>query len=298
MALDNHHRSPWRWTLVLLLCAGCSVEIVHDVDENTANDLLAVLNRHGIEGDKVRAVQGTKASYTVAVPRSEAAEAWKVLRQENLPRAAQQGLGEVFANTSLVPTATQERALMHHALAGELSRTLQSVEGVLEARVHLVLTARDPLTPPDAPVSRPKASVLLRVRPHSSLSRESVQKLVAGSVKDLQPERVSVVVVKDRPRQRQAAAATGALRGLGPFRVAPGSRTPLLLTLVAALALVALLGAANILLLRRLRRLAARSTASDGGVTSSRLEGSLGLIERSLGARSRSRTTGAGRDNS
>ena len=197
--------------------AGCSVEIIHDVEESTANEVLATLQRSGIDGEKLRSVQGSKATYTVAVPRGQAAEAWKILRRENLPRPAQEGLGEVFGKTGLVPTATQERALMHHALAGELSRTLQSVRGVLEARVHLVLPARDPLAPPDAPQSPSKASVLLRVSGKCPLEREAVQRLVAGSVKDLKTEAVSVVIVEQEAGRHAAGAGDAAASSVGPI---------------------------------------------------------------------------------
>jgi type III secretion protein J len=278
--------------------AGCSVEIIHDVEESTANEVLATLQRSGIDGEKLRSVQGSKATYTVAVPRGQAAEAWKILRRENLPRPAQEGLGEVFGKTGLVPTATQERALMHHALAGELSRTLQSVRGVLEARVHLVLPARDPLAPPDAPQSPSKASVLLRVSGKCPLEREAVQRLVAGSVKDLKTEAVSVVIVEQEAGRHAAGAGDAAASSVGPFKVAPGSRGGLLLTLVGALVLVAFLGVVAIVLLRRNRRLLGQlqqSRSYDGsGGTASRLDSSLSLLERSLGSRG-SRATGEGK---
>jgi len=284
-------------TLICALLVGCSVEILHDVDEATANEVLATLERRGIDGDKIRAVQGSTSTYTVSVPRGEAAAAWKILRSENLPRPEQAGLGEVFGKTGLVPTATQERALMHHALSGELARTLQSVDGVLEARVHLVLPSRDPLSPPDMPVSPAKASVLLRLGGKAPLKREDVQRLVAGSVKDLAPERVSVVIVHAKANAPGAAATP--LRSVGPFTVAAGDRTALVATLVAGLVLVALLGAGVIVLVRRGRVLAARARrVAESGETASRLEGSLGLIERSLASRSRSRATGGGRGSS
>lgn len=287
-------RREWL-TLTCVLLVGCSVEILHDVDEATANEVLATLERRGVEGDKARTVQGSTSTYTVTVPRGEAAEAWKILRSENLPRPQQAGLGEVFGKTGLVPTATQERALMHHALSGELARTLQSVDGVLEARVHLVLPSRDPLSPPDTPVSRAKASVLLRLGGEAPLKREAIQRLVAGSVKDLEPERVSVVLVHASAGAPAAAAAP--LRSVGPFTVAAGDRAALVATLVAGLVLVALLGAGVIVLVRRNRVLAARRKG-ERGETASRLEGSLGLIERSLASRSRSRATGEGRGSS
>ena len=48
-------------------------------------------------------------------------------------------LERTFAQASLVPTATEERVRAAQALSGELSRSLERLEGVLDARVHLSL---------------------------------------------------------------------------------------------------------------------------------------------------------------
>jgi type III secretion protein J len=273
--------------IMVALLVGCSSEIIHDVDEAEANEILAALQQRGLGGETLRQVQGSKASYTVRVARGDAVQAWRVLREENLPRPRRKGLGEVFGQSTLVPTATQERALMHHALAGELSKTLQSVGGVLEARVHVVLPARDPLTPADAPTPAPRASVLLRTSGPSPLSRAEVQQLVAGSVDALRPEAVSVLIVSS-PGQRPPA--TAALARLGPFLVAEGSRGLLRLTLLGVSGLLLLLAAAVVLLARRHRALQVRlrraPTVEQVTVRSRDLEASLGLVARSLtGAR-------------
>jgi type III secretion protein J len=273
---------------VLALLVGCSSEIIHDVSEAEANEILGALQQRGLGGEKLRHVQGSKASYTVRVARADAVQAWRVLRDENLPRPERKGLGEVFGTSTLVPTATQERALIHHALAGELSKTLQSVAGVLEARVHVVLPARDPLAPADVPAPAPRASVLLRTSGPSPLSRVEVQQLVAGSVDAMKPEAVSVLIVSSH--QQPPATATGALSRLGPFLVAESSRGLLRVTLLGALGLVLLLVAALLLLARRHRALQLRhrraAPVEDVAIRSRDLESSLGLVARSLtGAR-------------
>lgn len=281
--------SVWHRAVCLLVVGaaawGCSTEIVHDLPEAEANQILAALHGHGITGHKSRHAQGSKATYTVAVQRSDAVRAWQILREENLPRPRRKGLGEVFGDTGLVPTATQERALMHHAVAGELTRTLEAVDGVLEARVHVVLPVRDPLSPADAPRPGPKASVLLRVAGEPPIGAEDVKRLVAGAVKELRPKAVSVVVARGIPRPRAGAGAAAAMASVGPFNVAPGSRTPLLATLVATLALVLVLAAVVVLLVRRNRVLAGRAEPAGGGPSpdlSRSVASSMSLINRSL----------------
>ena len=224
-------------TLLVLALGGCRAEIVHDLDEPQANQILDVLNRRAIGARKSRVTRGSAATYTVSVARGDAPRAWRVLREHNLPRPKTKGVGELFGNVGLVPTATQERALMHQALAGELSRTLQRVDGVRDARVHVVLPEKKPFASGDSKAPEPRASVLLKVGKHAPLTAGEVKRLVAGAVDGLDEKRVSVVIVK-------APAAAGGkqheaprLASVGPFDVAPGSRGPLLATLIALLVL-------------------------------------------------------------
>jgi type III secretion protein J len=155
----------------------------------------------------------------------------------------------VYAHPSLVPTATEERARYLEALSGEIERTLETVDGVVSARVHLVLEESDPLEGGKARVPA-QAAVLLKTRPPLPTMKEAdVQKLVAASVPGLSPAAVAVVAT---PAAEARAAA--ALAPVGPLRVSPGTRSLLVGTLVAALGL---LGALAALLLFTARRLAA-----------------------------------------
>jgi type III secretion protein J len=269
---------------LLTLLSGCNTEILHDVSEAEANEVLVALQQQGIPTEKVRSGEGNKTSYTLRVGRGDAVKAWRVLRQESLPRPKQKGLGEVFGQAGLVPTATQERAMMYQALAGEIARTLQSVEGVREARVHVVLPQRDPLSPADGPQSAPRASVLLRTTSPPPLSKEEVQKLVAGSVDGLALDAVTVLLVTGQglPQAKQTAAT---LARVGPFLVAEGSRTALRVALVGSMALLLLMSVALFLLIRRnraLRTLAIRPSAERSAALSGSLESSLGIVSRSI----------------
>ena len=270
-----------------LLGAACSSPLVHDLDEAEANQTLALLQQRGINAEKLRSVEGNRTTYTIQVGRAQAASAWQVLRQENLPRPRPPGVNELFGKPGLVPTAIQERTLAHHALSGELARTLQTLDGVLEARVHLVLVARDPLSPPDAPAPSPRASVLLRLAPGSAtVDRQEVQQLVAGAVEGLRAEAVTVVM--NRTSVAPAAAGSTELARLGPFQVGSGSRSALRGVLIGGVALVLLLSLALVLILRRHRALLRTGTAAPApspDAVPANLESSLGLLGRSMASR-------------
>src|SRR4029079_3536639 len=116
-------------------------------DERAANESIGALEHAGIGTEKVAEEGGgggTAATFTVRVARPEAARALELLRSLGLPRDRRHGFAEVYGQPSLIPTASEERARYLEALGGEIERTLETADGVVSARVHLVLEENDP----------------------------------------------------------------------------------------------------------------------------------------------------------
>ncbi|HEU4385814.1 MAG TPA: secretion protein [Anaeromyxobacteraceae bacterium] len=183
--------------LPVLLGACAGEAILHGVDEAQANRVVVALSEAGVQGRAERG-EGEEAGFTVSVDAADAGRARRVLAERELPRQRPPGFAEVFAKGSLVPTPVEERALYHHALAGELSRSLETLDGVVEARVHLALPSPDPLRPE---ASRPpRAGVLVKCRPEARARLEAlqdgIQSLVAGAAEGLDPASVSVVLAE------------------------------------------------------------------------------------------------------
>jgi len=253
------------------------VEIVHDLDEPQANTIVAMLQREGVATNKTRQESGQKSTYTITVQRADAPRAWQLLRKQNLPRPATPGFGEVFKAGSLVPTTAQQRAMMRHALSGEITQTLQSIEGVQQARVHIVLPRRDPLAPRDQQNPTARASVLLKITHPEAVKSHDIQKLVAGAVEGLAMKDVGVVMLNTAGARKTEAVDVPTV-AVGPFAVAANSRISLVITLLGAIVLLLLSGLAILVLAIRLRR--AHQTAA--AAPSPALEASMGLIERSF----------------
>jgi type III secretion protein J len=234
------------------LAGGCSTNILHGIDERAANDAARALERAGIGAEKVAEEAGgagTGVRFTVRVARGDGARALDLLRALGLPREPRHGIAETYGQPSLIPTASEERARYVDALAGEIERTLESVDGVVSARVHLVLEEADPLAAEGKPRSPARAAVLLATRAgRTPLPSDDVQRLVAGSVAGLDPASVAVVTtVAPAPPDETATFAA-----IGPLRVTPGSRTLLVGALATAIGLLAVLAALLLLTARRL----------------------------------------------
>jgi type III secretion protein J len=241
-------------TIVSTALVACTQPVQHGLDETQANLAVGLLERAGVgahkEAEEGSGGGGDPVTFTVSVARADGPRALDLLRAEGLPRAKHGGFATVYGEPSLIPTATEERARYMQALAGEIEKTLETIEGVVAARVHLVLEERDPLAPPGAPQIPARAAILIKARPGANpLPESDVRKLVAGSVPGLVPESVSVVLAA----APQAQGAVSDLVAVGPLRVSRGSKSILLYAIVGALVLLGLLAG---LLLTTARKLA------------------------------------------
>jgi type III secretion protein J len=241
--------------LALLAAAGCDTPVQQGLEERQANRIVTALQGAGLQARKVKE-EGRDGKFAVEVPRGQVSRAIRVLLEQELPRRRPPGFGEVYGKPSLVPTATEQQARYVHALSGEIARTLEAVSGVREARVHVVVPRRDPLAL-QAEKSEPRAAVFLRVAPGKHpITGAEVQRLVAGSVDELAPAKVSVVIRPSRPPPEPTEKL--GLASVGPVSVSPDSRSLLQWLLAGGLVLIVLLAGAVAFLVVRLGRLRAR----------------------------------------
>jgi flagellar M-ring protein FliF len=127
---------------------------------------------------------------TILVPSDQVTKLRMELASENLPQA---GVGyEIFDKSDAFgTTAFVQNINSLRALEGELARSIQTIQGIDAARVHLVIPERQIFSREE---QSPSASVVLRTR--NPVDREQVaaiQHLVAASVASLQPTRVAIV---------------------------------------------------------------------------------------------------------
>jgi type III secretion protein J len=183
--------------LLGLLCACGREELLHGLDEAQANDALVALDEGGVRGEK-RPGDGGDEGWTLSVGARDAPAGRRILAAQGIPHPRAPGLGEVFGEAGMVPTPTEEHARYLHALSGELARSLEALDGVIEARVHLGLPQEDPMRPGERRL--PRAAVLLRCRPAACARVRSLEpglrSLVAGAADGLAPDAVALLVAE------------------------------------------------------------------------------------------------------
>lgn len=130
---------------------------------------------------------------SILVPSSRVHETRLNLAMEGIPEGEEIGF-EIFDNTNFIGmTNFMERINYQRALQGELAQTIQSLDEVVQARVHLVLPDESPFIGENY---HPRASILLRLKPGFGLQKDQVlgiAKVTAGSVRDLKVEDVTIV---------------------------------------------------------------------------------------------------------
>jgi type III secretion protein J len=186
-------------SLVLLLLTGCKdvVDLQTGLTDAEANEIIAVLQADGIAASK----QSSKLGVAVSVPAESLARATIMLKSRGLPQRRQARLGDVFKKDGLISTPMEERARYISALSQELEYTLAQIDGVVVARVHVVLPEK---VAPGEPVQPSSAAVFVKhtVSLDPDIISPRIRHLVARSIPGLGGgalDKISVVFVEGRP---------------------------------------------------------------------------------------------------
>ena len=186
--------------LAAMLLAGCDKEAtLHSgLGERQANLVMAALLDSGISCRKTPGEEGT---WNVLCSEAKFAQAVNLLERQGLPREPRQGIGEVFKKTGMISSPSEERIRFMDALAQDLARTISMIEGVVDARVHVVLPENDPFARNALPSS---AAVAIRSRWNADITDlvPSVKALVKNAIEGLQYEKIQVTIFRDPPPEK------------------------------------------------------------------------------------------------
>lgn len=217
--------------MACLLLAGCKVGLYAKLNEQEANEMLAALSAQSVSAAKEPAGEN---GWQLLVEESDLGRALEVLRARGLPHDRFASLGDVFQKQGLVSTPSEERMRYIYAMSQELSQTLRQIDGVVSARVHVVVPANDPLSDKIRPSS---AAVFIKHQPDVDLRLlvPTVKDLVAHSIEGLSHEQVSLSLLPARDsvlpaaRRDRAAGNDGGL-----LSILPSEARFVLMALVAA----------------------------------------------------------------
>ncbi len=176
-------------TLVVAL-AGCSgQEIYSQLSERQANEMVSLLRCAGIGADKA----AHEGRFAVSTSRGDFPQAVRLLNAQGYPGETFDSMGKVFKREGFVSSPLEERARLVHAMSQEISNTLANIDGVVAARVHLVVPERNPLVDKPQPAA---AAVFIKHRADRDLAGQvtQIKALVVNSIEGLAYDNVTVAL--------------------------------------------------------------------------------------------------------
>lgn len=188
---------------MLLALGGCSrqVELMAAMPEAEANEVMAALQNAGLDAAKK---PGKEGMVSLQIDASQMGRAVDLLRAQGLPQQRYAGMGQVFRKEGLISSPLEERARYLYALSQELGSTLSQIDGVIVARVHVVLPER---AAPGDPGLASSAAVFIKHQQGYDLDslQPQIRRLVTNAIPGLAPEKISIVLFGSEPRPRTAA---------------------------------------------------------------------------------------------
>lgn len=154
----------------------------------SAKDASAVVDKLDAAGTPYELADGGS---TVMVPKDAVYSSRISLSGEGLPSGGEGGYS-LLDKQSLSTSSSQEQTNFKRAMEGELSNTIEAIDGVETAVVHLALPQKQVFADKQEP---PTASVLVSTAPGATMNAEQVQAivhLVAASIDGLDPTKVTV----------------------------------------------------------------------------------------------------------
>ena len=228
------------FSLFVLLLSGCKVQLYTGLTEKEGNDMLAILLDNSIPAEKLMDKDG---NVTLNVATDDVSRAIRLLRTHGHPKDKFSSVSEIFPKDSLISSPTEEKARYTYSMSQELSATISMIDGVLTARVHVVLPQDSGAGEASFPSS---ASVFIKYTPELELAGfvPKVKTLVANSIEGLSLDKITVSLFPSAQVTPDRVLLPQELETVLSIDVTPESSSRLLLILGAmfALFMVTLLG--------------------------------------------------------
>ncbi|MFZ2149370.1 MAG: flagellar basal-body MS-ring/collar protein FliF [Sedimentisphaerales bacterium] len=142
--------------------------------------------------DKGIAYELRNGGTSIYVPREQVYQLRLDMAKEGLP-VGEQGGYKIFDNEKIGVSPFVQSVNLKRALQEELAKSVQMIDGVVHARIHIVSPEQTLFT---SDAGKTTASVVLRLRPGyklSTLNVAAITHLVSGSVEGLTSENVTVI---------------------------------------------------------------------------------------------------------
>ncbi|PMY35939.1 EscJ/YscJ/HrcJ family type III secretion inner membrane ring protein [Pseudomonas sp. GW456-L14] len=188
--------------LLCLMLVGCrQPSLLEGLDQQQVNEVVSVLQRNNIGATKV---DNGKAGYSVHIAQADFTAAVDLLALYSLPSKPRVEIAQMFPADSLVASPRAEKARLYSALEQRLEQSLNTLVGVVSARVHVSYdlesgeSGRKP-----APIHL-SALVVYERDGEPQLLVNDIKRFLKNSFSAVDYDHISVVLSKRAPIQHAA----------------------------------------------------------------------------------------------
>lgn len=177
--------------LLTFMLSACNDEnLLFNLTQEQANQILAILHQHNISAKKDG---NLKSGYTVSVSEPESTAALSIINQYQLPWAADVQIGQAFPESSLVASPNAEQARVLSLQEQRLEQSLRMIAQVVNARVHVSYPPLNNDTSGKKTTSHIGVLISYKGEIDDNVLITQIKTLIKNSFDDVRYENISVV---------------------------------------------------------------------------------------------------------
>ncbi|MBE5251929.1 type III secretion system inner membrane ring lipoprotein SctJ [Mixta mediterraneensis] len=188
--------------MMVFLLSGCNNELISQLSERQANEIIAMLEKHNIDAIK----KSDKKSFSVQVKPEFLSEATELLISYNLPSADNIEIAQQFPADAMITTPLGEKARLISAIEQRLGQTLRQLEQVSSARVHLSYPLEK-----ENNINSASVFIIFRGKLNEDEYTSKIKRLIKNSVPDISYEDISVIMFEQSEPVRITRSDNGFL---------------------------------------------------------------------------------------
>lgn len=228
--------------LLVLTQTGCKEQaLLKGLNQTQANEVIALLQRNNIEAKKV---DYGKTGYSITIAPVDMPAAVDLLKMHDLPAPPRMEISQVFPTDALVSSPRAEKARLYSAIEQRLEQSLQTLNGVLSARVHVSYNLDAGEERRSSAPMHISALINYDADREGSLMISDIKRFLKNSFSEVEYDNISVVLSK-----------RAAVQPFSPMKAPHSPSFPWSSSLAAAIGIIVALFAA--LAYRRRKQLAA-----------------------------------------
>ena len=182
--------------LFLALCfvlTACDQELLKNLDQRQANEVLAVLQQANITAKKQ---DGGKLGYSINVPQADFAKSVELLKTNDLPSKARVEIAQMFPADSLATSPRAEKARLYSGIEQRLEQSLLVLPSVIKSRLHISYDVESSASRQETAPAHVSVLVVYRNADDESVLINQIKRFLKNSLQSVNYYDISVVLAK------------------------------------------------------------------------------------------------------